>query len=65
MKKFDINILSENLKKVNEIDFCFLFCSAEEGIIKKGSDVDVVIYLNIIRYLLMRYVLIVRANFAN
>ena len=46
MKKFDINILRNNLKKVKEIDFCFLFGSAKDGEINKDSDVDIAVYLN-------------------
>ena len=46
MKKFDIDLLKNNLKKINEIDFAFLFGSAQDGVLKTGSDIDIAVYLN-------------------
>ena len=46
MKEFDINMLKNNIKKVNEIDFAFLFGSARSGVVKTGSDVDIAVHLN-------------------
>ncbi len=46
MIKFDVNILAENLKKAEEVDFAYIFGSSQDGIVNEGSDVDVAVYLN-------------------
>ena len=45
--KFDIQkTASEIEKKCPEIIFAFLYGSAKDGTVKKGSDIDIAIYLN-------------------
>ncbi|MCK5852945.1 nucleotidyltransferase domain-containing protein [bacterium] len=45
--KFDIQkIASEIEEKCPEIIFAFLHGSAKDGTVKKGSDIDIAIYLN-------------------
>jgi predicted nucleotidyltransferase len=43
--KFNRNILTEKLKTLPEIAFAYLFGSAQNGTIKKGSDLDIAVYL--------------------
>jgi len=46
-KRFDIEIFGKGLEETfPEILFAFLFGSAQRGIIKTGSDVDLAIYIN-------------------
>lgn len=42
--KFNHNILTEKLNTIPEIAFAYLFGSAQNGIIKKGSDLDIAVY---------------------
>lgn len=47
MKSFSIEKLAKILKqRVVEIDFALIFGSARHGKIKKGSDIDIAVYLN-------------------
>jgi len=43
--KYDRNILAEILKTIPEIAFAYLFGSAQNGTINKGSDLDIAVYL--------------------
>lgn len=43
--KFNHNLLTEKLKTLPEIAFVYLFGSAQNGTIKKGSDLDIAVYL--------------------
>jgi predicted nucleotidyltransferase len=43
--RFDRNILAEKLKTLPEIAFAYIFGSAQIGTIKKGSDLDIAVYL--------------------
>jgi predicted nucleotidyltransferase len=43
--RFDRNILAEKLKTLPEIAFAYIFGSAQNGTIKKGSDLDIAVYL--------------------
>lgn len=43
--KYDRNILAEKLKTISEIAFAYLFGSAQNGTINKGSDLDIAVYL--------------------
>ena len=46
MQPFPIQNLAINLKTIPEIDFAFLFGSAQSGSLKKTSDIDIGVYLN-------------------
>jgi predicted nucleotidyltransferase len=46
MQPFPIQNLAINLKTIPEIDFAFLFGSAQSGLLKKTSDIDIGVYLN-------------------
>jgi len=43
--KFIRNILAEKLKTLPEIAFAYILGSAQKGIIKEGSDLDIAVYL--------------------
>ncbi len=46
MKQFSVQKLAGNLKTILEIDFALLFGSAQSGLLKNNSDIDIAVYLN-------------------
>jgi len=45
-KQFSIKKLSKILEQIIEIDFAFIFGSAQKGKLKDSSDIDIGVYLN-------------------
>ena len=45
-KQFSIKKLSKILEQIIEIDFAFIFGSAQKGELKDSSDIDIGVYLN-------------------
>ena len=46
MKRLNINKLSQNLEKISEINFAYLFGSCVDGFLRPGSDLDIAVYFS-------------------